>query len=169
MQVGRQLRHLFVNILKDCSPADPRALWDRHWPDICDDLKNRLWHPTIPRILPTEPSDDQIKDYGLYLIDQLLSQYGKRLQDWDCMLQVVGDWATRTGNPLIIEQTQYDTEEQGVLAAECIATLNPDQHSAFDEISSAIVNKTGKTFFLHGPGGTGKTYLYNTLCYHLHS
>jgi len=26
----------------------------------------------------------------------------------------------------------------------------------------------GQTFFLHGPGGTGKTYVYNTLCYFLH-
>ena len=29
-------------------------------------------------------------------------------------------------------------------------------------------DNSGKSFFLHGPGGTGKTYLYNTLCYHLH-
>ena len=167
MQVGGQLRHLFVSILKDCSPADPRGLWDRHWQNICDDLKNRLWHPSAHRILDVEPSEAQIQDYGLYLIDQLLSQYGKRLQDWGSMPQVVGDWAVLTGNPLILEQLEYDAEEQGLLAAECIATLNPDQRSAFDKISSAVANKTGETFFLHGPGGTGKTYLYNTLCYHL--
>ena len=29
------------------------------------------------------------------------------------------------------------------------------------------MNKTGQSFFLHGPGGTGKTYVYNTLCHYL--
>jgi hypothetical protein len=28
MAIGRQMRHLFVTILIDCSPANPRALWD---------------------------------------------------------------------------------------------------------------------------------------------
>ena len=28
---------------------------------------------------------------------------------------------------------------------------------------------SGEIFFLHGAGGTGKTFLYNTLCYHLRS
>jgi hypothetical protein len=32
-----------------------------------------------------------------------------------------------------------------------------------------VNNKTGQTFFLHGPGGTGKTYVYNTLCHQLRS
>ena len=169
MQVGHQLRHLFVSILKDCSSANPRALWDRHWPDICDDLKNRLWHPTIHRILDVEPSDAVIQDYGLYLIDQLLSQHDKHLKDWGSMPQVVGNWAVIAGNPLILEQKEYNLEEEARLAAQCIMTLNPDQHSAFDKITSAISNNTGETFFLHGPGGTGKTYLYNTLCHHLRS
>jgi hypothetical protein len=54
-------------------------------------------------------------------------------------------------------------------AAMCMATLNPDQSAAFEKITSAVSNKSGDIFFLHGPGGTEKTYLYNTLCYHLHS
>ena len=55
------------------------------------------------------------------------------------------------------------------MAAECMAMLNPDQQAAFEKITLAITNNTGQLFFLHGPGGTGKTFLYNTLCYHLHS
>jgi chromosomal replication initiation ATPase DnaA len=70
-------------------------------------------------------------------------------------------------NPLIAEQRQYGLKEQAGLAAQCIANLNANQHSAFDKITATITGKTGKTFFLHGPKGTGKTYLYNTLCYHL--
>jgi len=167
MAVGRQMRHLFVTILKECNPADPRALWDSFWQDICDDLKR---HPVFHG-RDVEPSEEEIQDYGLYLIDQLLSQSGKRLQHWDSLPQVTGDWGTilQNLNPLIAEQRDYDPQEQANLAEQHIANLNPDQHSAFDKITSAVTNTTGEIFFLHGPGGTGKTYLYNTLCYHLRS
>ena len=71
------------------------------------------------------------------------------------------------GNRLIAEQRNYNQEEQVRLAEDRIPLLNPEQRSAFDKIVEAIENKTGQTFFLHGPGGTGKTYVYNTLCYFL--
>ena len=40
MQVGSQLCCLFITILRDCTPADPRGLWDTFWSGICDDLKS---------------------------------------------------------------------------------------------------------------------------------
>jgi hypothetical protein len=79
--------YLFVTILKDCTSADPRVLWDTFWQDICDNVKH---HPVFHN-RDTEPSEKEIQDYGLYLIDQILAQSGKRLQDWDCMPQVTGD------------------------------------------------------------------------------
>jgi hypothetical protein len=85
------------------------------------------------------------------------------------MPEIVGDWGARVGNPLLREQLDYDAFDQAELAEEHIGRLNPGQHTAFEKISSAVTNETGETFFLHGPGGTGKTYLYNTLCYHLRS
>jgi len=170
MAIGCQMRHLFVTILIDCSPSNPRALWDTFWQDICDDLKHQL-QTRVFQNRNVEPTEDEIQDFGLYLIDQLLRQSGRRLQDWDSMPQVAGNWRDilHDPNPLITEQRQYNQQEQAALAAECIANLNPDQHSAFDRVISAVTNTTGEAFFLHGPGGTGKTYLYNTLCYHLRS
>src|SRR6266446_6364904 len=170
MQTGRQLRHLFVTILKDCNPTDPSRLWNTFWHHICDDLRHQL-RVHVFQNRDMDPSDAQIQDYGLYLIDQLLAHSGKRLANWPDMPQVVDNWDAHIEdqNPLIAEQRGYGLEEQAGLAAQSIATLNPDQHSAFDRITSAITNSTGETFFLHGPGGTGKTYLYNTLCYHLRS
>ena len=35
------------------------------------------------------------------------------------------------------------------------------------ESMKAVEEKSGQTFFLHGFGGTGKTYVYNTLCHAL--
>jgi DNA replication protein DnaC len=47
--------------------------------------------------------------------------------------------------------------------------LNNDQCVAFDRIYLSTCTHNGKSFFLHGPGGTGKTFLYNTLCHRIHA
>jgi len=120
MQTGRQLHHLFVTIIRDCTPADPRALWDTFWPYICDDIRHMLQnHANIP-----EPSNEQIQDCGLYLIDKLLAQSRMRLQQWLDMPQVVENWGALLANAFIQEQHQYDADEQARLAEECIPNLN---------------------------------------------
>ena len=42
-------------------------------------------------------------------------------------------------------------------------TLNKEQRAAYNEIMSSIDTKDGGLFFVDGPGGTGKTYLYRAL------
>jgi ATP-dependent DNA helicase PIF1 len=49
-----------------------------------------------------------------------------------------------------------------------VAQLNTSQREAFDQIMLSINAPSTnliqpRTFFLDGPGGTGKTFLYNTL------
>src|SRR6202789_2694972 len=163
MATGHQLRNLFVTILHDCSPSDPLALWLEFRVNICDDLRHALHSKNIVR----DPTDDQVYDYGLYLIDHILRGGNKSLQDWPTMPLPQFDWAAAVGNRLIAEQRTYDIDEQAQLATERIQTLNPAQRSSFDSIVNAVETQSGQTFFLHGPGGTGKTYVYNTLCYFL--
>jgi hypothetical protein len=43
------------------------------------------------------------------------------------------------------------------------ATLNDEQKFAFDEILDHALHNKSKVFFIDGPGGTGKTYLYKAL------
>jgi hypothetical protein len=64
-----------------------------------------------------------VQDYGLYLIDKLLSHSGRRLHDWDCTPQIVEDWGGILGYHLIVEQMD-DLEAQDALATDCIAKLN---------------------------------------------
>ena len=79
----------------------------------------------------------------------------------------VGNWAQIHGNHLIAEQLAYDRAEQREKAQQRLNQLNAEQHAAYDAIINAIENNTPKLFFLNGPAGTGKTFLYNTICYHL--
>ena len=42
-------------------------------------------------------------------------------------------------------------------------TLNKEQRATYDEIMSSIDTEEGGLFFVDGPGGTEKTYLYRAL------
>ena len=63
--MGYQLHRLFVVILIHCSPVDPHRVWDATKHHLCDDLQHHLIHTLhIP-----QPTQEQVYDYGLYLID----------------------------------------------------------------------------------------------------
>ena len=47
--------------------------------------------------------------------------------------------------------------------------LNADQWRAYNQIIASVENNEGRLFFLNGPGGTGKTFVYNTICAKLRS
>ena len=111
-----------------------------------------------------DPTDDQVFDYGLYLINRPLCNGNKSLQDWPAMPLPQHNWTEVVGNRLIAEQHAYDNDEQTGLANQRIPTLNNGQRAAFDAIVNAVKTQSGQTFFLHGPGVTGRTYVYNTLC-----
>src|SRR5580658_8385822 len=92
---------------------------------------------------------------------------GKSLADYAPMPRPQEDWNQQLGNHFILEQRDCDPAEQAALAQQRIPTLNPSQLAAFNTIVQAVTTQSGQFFFLHGPGGTGKTYVYNTICHHL--
>jgi chromosomal replication initiation ATPase DnaA len=50
--------------------------------------------------------------------------------------------------------------------------LNDNQRHIFDQVCATARNSDNiqeKMFFIDGPGGTGKTYLYNTILKYLRS
>jgi len=111
-------------------------------------------------------TDEDAHDYGLYLIDKILRDSGKSLAvNWPTMPQSQGDWADRRFNPLISDHLSYDREAQSRKAAENLALLNHGQLAAYMTTMDSITEKKGETFFLNGPGGTGKTFVYKTICY----
>ena len=86
MQSESQLRRLFTTILAFCFPSEPSVLWNLFKDMICDDLKYRL--QTTYHIQNSE--DDQVYDFGLYLIDKILNQAGKSLDQFRDMPQITG-------------------------------------------------------------------------------
>ena len=122
-----QLCNLFVTLFHDCSPSDPLAVWMEFRLNICDDLQHALQSKNIV----LDPTQDQVFDYGLYLINYILSAGNKSLRDWPAMPLPQGDWAVAVRNRLIAEQHAYNREEQTTLADEQIPTLTEGQQAAF--------------------------------------
>jgi hypothetical protein len=128
-------------------------------------------------------------DYGLYLLhtkleklEHSLSEYGIPLYkyDWAEALNRASARRVLSSNPLIVEQLSYDVRNEKSSYEIKYGLLNADQRNAFDTIISRIETPTpidpsssshdgSICFFLHGPGGTGKTFVYNTICHYLRS
>lgn len=160
MQTGGRLRNLFATLLLFCSPTKPEQLWNEFQEHICDDLGYRLRCSGHQ-----DPPADEIFDYGLWLIEQILMKtQRKQLEDFPDMPLAERNWEDTAENSLIGEQLNYNRDYEQHLAQECVAQLNPEQLNAYERIISSVEAQAGQTFFLNGPGGTGKTFVYNTIC-----
>ncbi|EIW56298.1 uncharacterized protein TRAVEDRAFT_91554, partial [Trametes versicolor FP-101664 SS1] len=98
----------------------------------------------------------------LFLLDGILHETGHSLADFG-LPSATRDWEGSTGNRLIAEAMAFDIGQERVLGTTQRDSLNPEQREAFNQIFNSVRDRLGKRFFLHGPGGTGKTYLYSTL------
>lgn len=103
MHTGRQLRTLFVMLLLFCNLSRPEDLWHEFREGICDDL-----HSKLAALGRSDPTIEEIYDYGLYLIEQQLQESGHSLTDFPAMPLPQLDWETQTLNRLIAEQLNYD-------------------------------------------------------------
>ena len=105
-------------------------------------------------------------DYGLFLLSQLLADHGKTLNDYG-LPTPSHDWHRSEPNPLLAAEYNYNPVEQTELANRIIRRFNPDQTTCFETIILAIDNDPASAhFFIQGPAGTGKTFLYRGLCYY---
>ena len=72
-------------------------------------------------------------------------------------------------NRLIHEETNFDINQMATTHAQLHAGLNPCQQNAYEAIMHSVTNNLGSTIFVQGHGGTGKTYLWNTIIAKLRS
>ena len=164
MQTGTGLRHLFATILLFGNVSDPGTLWKEFRHHICDDLEYWLQAMGIQ-----QPPPERIYNYGLFLLDKILKESGQSLAEWPSMPRIQENWEMITMNLLILEQLSYDREVLAVELEEQLPRMNVEQRSAYDQIVASVDACNGKLFFLNGPGGTGKTFVYNVVCAWLRS
>jgi hypothetical protein len=166
MHTGASLRNLFVLILSECNPTHPELLWQRFRPHLCDDLRHRLrQHYDL-----SEPTEEDVYDFGLFLIDEILrEQSNKSLSLFPPMPIPTLNWSRHRGNRFVNEQLQWNREELELYVPEHEPQLNGDQRYSYDVILSSIEDQSGVVFFVNGPAGTCKTFLYNIVAANVRS
>ncbi|XP_073362179.1 uncharacterized protein [Aegilops tauschii subsp. strangulata] len=142
------LRRLFATILVHCEPGDVRGLWDRHLEPMSDDYHR------------SRTSPDEVEQMVLLDIRGMLQSMGKDIVDF--ALPSIDDAFDPTDGEAreVIEETtvEFDMDD-----TKLVSSLNLEQRAAYDEILTAVERGDGSVFFVDGPGGTGKTFLYRAM------
>ncbi|PIA30674.1 LOW QUALITY PROTEIN: hypothetical protein AQUCO_05400048v1 [Aquilegia coerulea] len=159
MKTGHQVRRLFCLILTVCNPSRPKILWEKNALKICDDLPYQL----KTKFGIQDPSDSDVCDYGLFLMNDYLLESGKTLSDFPNMPLPCKIWNEVVTNRLITEHQNFVYQGLYEKTQEKVARFNTEQLNAYTEITNSVRNDSGQVFFLSGPAGTGKMFVYNTV------
>lgn len=169
-KTGRQLRELFAAILQFCIVADPQALFAENRVALADDLLHReRVRRGIADLLLTREELDVLALWDLELI---LRDAGRSLNNFPPLRTPnpppIPDDAS--DNPLIREQRELNSMDEQVFANLAFDSLNNDQRGAIVAVEAALEETGadgnqphGNFFFIDGPGGTGKTHVYQIL------
>ncbi|CAN7132097.1 unnamed protein product, partial [Brassica rapa subsp. narinosa] len=118
----------------------PRKLWEHSWKSMSDDILRKR-----QRLLGHS---------NLELDDETLEQY---------------TLIEELGNSLWTQELDYDVAEETLRHDTQFTLLNADQRAIYDSVLDSVDKKSGKLFFVNGAGGTGKTFLYQTIISRLRS
>ncbi|CAF3572606.1 unnamed protein product [Rotaria sp. Silwood1] len=144
-QMPQQLRTLFCVILLYCNPTKSIDLWNSCKAHMAEDFMQHVDAQTAEAM-------------AFCAIEGKLKEQGRSCSDFGI--------PSPTSVPYSFEPKIINKEEELRIGQEMYTMLNQDQRSAADDILATHRKESttiGSCFFIDGPGGTGKTYLYNTL------
>ncbi|KAL0311599.1 UNVERIFIED_CONTAM: hypothetical protein Sangu_2454600 [Sesamum angustifolium] len=143
------LRRLFATILLYCEPNGVRSLWEENYSYMIEDYPSS-----------SSSSSLYVLNKLLHDLNGILMQHKESINEFD-LPQITGGFEDLMNIPSRIEHELSIPISETDLNA--VRVLNNCQFSAFDIISRAIRRKHSAIFFVDGPGGTGKTFLYKSL------
>ncbi|XP_045792116.1 uncharacterized protein LOC123886886 [Trifolium pratense] len=164
---GHFLRKLFVILLQSNTMNRPRHVWDESKIWLADGI---LYHQRIiAKNRGLQLTDAQIENLTLIEIEKLLQANRKSLADFPCIPYPKHYVTANLGNRLIYDETNYDIQEQKQEFQTLFRALTAEQREIYHTIMRAVQKQKGGVFFLHGYGGTGKTFMWRTLASSLRS
>ncbi|KAK4519140.1 uncharacterized protein ATC70_009449 [Mucor velutinosus] len=165
-----QVRDLFVTILIFCTISTYKQLWDNHKVQLSEDFIHEIQQS---QAVPQELTDAQLEScYQKALIDisRKLMTHGKSVKNYPELPQIDESVFNQEDEEL---RSLFDQELVGY-NLETLATevriyeerMNADQLQIYNTVLNSVNNPglgIPTCFFIDGPGGTGKTYLYHAL------
>ena len=168
---GHAIRNLYATILLECAPAHPVHLWNQYRRWCQDDCRHVLTNKYF-RPIPEDENERIIEEesLALYLLNIRLEQGSrppniKNLEAFGLPTPHIDfDEVFPDGNRLIHEERQLALDPHA--AQQLWQQLNANQLAASTTLVDAVNNNTngnGGMFFLEGNGGSGKTFVENTV------
>ena len=152
-QTPKQMRMLFAHILLNCDISEPARFWEQFRDAVSEDFFHR-----------TKNADDS---YNLALSDlqKVLGRLGKQLEDFGlpCPHSVLRSVLNKD----LERERDYDRAQEQALALEKRSKMYSGQALAYDTILDHVTNEQHACFYVDGPGGCGKTFLYEALLHHV--
>ncbi|XP_059669340.1 uncharacterized protein LOC132314497 [Cornus florida] len=149
-QIPMALRRLFATLIVFCDPSNVRKLWDDYFEAMSEDF--------LPD--PNSSPDYQLME-TLKSIENYLMSMGRNINDYD--LPNI-DYANDSNS---YDSSREITNEMAIVTPSddynAIVNLNNEQENAYKTILECIISNQPNIFFIDGPEGTGKTYLYRAL------
>ncbi|XP_027166339.1 uncharacterized protein LOC113766336 [Coffea eugenioides] len=146
------LRALFAMLLVFCAPSNPISLWKKYERDLLGDFERSG--------LASGHDPAYISRCVLHDINRSLEQMGKRIGDY----HLVPDDLLFTSHERFTKEIESERNipftDDDLLT---VYQLNAGQQTAYNAIMTDIFSPDGKSFFVDGPGGMGKTFLYHAL------
>ncbi|KAF7835735.1 uncharacterized protein G2W53_010594 [Senna tora] len=148
---GVYLRKLFATLLIHNTIGRPSFVWEHTWMHLSDDIlikeRYRLCNP----------------DIALAEIDNILRIHGRSLRDFRPMPLPNDALLSNMENMLISEELNYHKELLRTQHHTFFATLTQEQKKIYNLVIEAVDQQNGGIFFVNGFGGSGKTFIWNTL------
>nr|XP_043619723.1 uncharacterized protein LOC122591524 [Erigeron canadensis] len=164
---GSQLRDLFITILMFCDVRSPLEIWNENWETLSEDILYRKRRQfKFPNL---HLSNEQIKNYCLVEIHEILQRNGKSLDDFSDIPKPDETLLTAMDNRLIREELNYNQSQEALEHEQLFHKLNPDQMTIYENVIASVLKERGGFYFVYGPGDTGKTFLYKTILSRLRS
>ncbi|CAJ2644762.1 unnamed protein product [Trifolium pratense] len=149
IQLPYALRRLFVTVLIFCEPTDVRGLFNEFYPHMVEDYQTR-----------TILVGDNLTNILLRELKEQLLLHGKFIENYDLPAVTFGTTKNDGLPTTILEELLVQIPNEDIQSVE---KLNNDQMIAFNTIMNVINQKQTQIFFIDGPGGTGKTFLYRAI------
>ncbi|KAL3361944.1 hypothetical protein AABB24_014672 [Solanum stoloniferum] len=148
-QMPSSLRQLFAMLLIYCNPTNPRELWERFESPMSEDFKKSL-----------NLNVREIRYKVLNCINDVLHSMGRDINEFELISEYIKPTSTaREAKEVHYERNIIVSEEDLLLQNK----LNTEQRKAYDIILDRVLSNKFGAFYIDGPGGTGKSFLYRAL------
>ena len=164
VKFAAQFRQLFVTLLVQVIPSNPRELYEKFKADLSDDFMKKAG---IKILEEDDPKSEDAINCALHELKQLF-----QASETDMAKFGLPEPDNRPTNLRISREMQEEVynniEELQEHAESSISKLNAGQKKVFDAIKDAVEGNGG-VFSIDAPGGTGKTFVLTTLLSYVRS